>query len=65
MNDAGANAALGWVALYRRDHDRAIAAYKRAIELNPSDADILAEYADARSTTVRQEAIPSSSGRFG
>ena len=47
VNDASANAALGWVALYSRRHDRSLAAYTRAMELNPSDADILAEYADA------------------
>ncbi|TPE49912.1 hypothetical protein [Amaricoccus solimangrovi] len=47
INDASANAGLGWVALYRREHDRCIEAYRRAMQLNPSDADILAEYADA------------------
>lgn len=47
INDASANAGLGWVALYRREHDRSLAAYRRAMQLNPSDADILAEYADA------------------
>ena len=47
VNDASANAALGWVALYSRKHDQSLAAYARAMELNPSDADILAEYADA------------------
>ncbi|PZQ46985.1 MAG: hypothetical protein DI556_18530 [Rhodovulum sulfidophilum] len=47
INDASANAGLGWVALYRREHDRSLEAYRRAMQLNPSDADILAEYADA------------------
>jgi TolB-like protein/DNA-binding SARP family transcriptional activator len=47
INDASANAGLGWVALYRREHDRALEAYRRAMQLNPSDADIIAEYADA------------------
>jgi TolB-like protein/DNA-binding SARP family transcriptional activator len=46
-NDPGASAALGWVALYRRDHDRSLEAYEHAMDLNPSDADVLAEYADA------------------
>jgi TolB-like protein len=46
-NDPRACAALGWVALYRRDHDRSIEAYERAMDLNPSDADVMAEYADA------------------
>jgi tetratricopeptide (TPR) repeat protein len=59
VNDASANAALGWVALYRRHHQRSLAAYEYAIELNPSDADILAEYADALSHTGSNgEAIP-------
>ncbi len=58
-NDAGANAALGWVALYSRLHDRSLAAYTRAMELNPSDADILAEYADAlQHSGSPNEAIP-------
>lgn len=46
-NDPAANAGLGWVALYSRAHDRSLNAYARAMELNPSDATILAEYADA------------------
>lgn len=46
INDAGANAGLGWVALYRREHDRSNEAYSRAMQLNPSDADIVSEYAD-------------------
>jgi len=46
-NDPGACAALGWVALYRRDHERSLEAYEHAMELNPSDADVIAEYADA------------------
>lgn len=59
VNDAGASAALGWVALYSRKHERALAAYTRAMELNPSDADILAEYADAlRHSGSPEEAIP-------
>lgn len=59
VNDAGANAALGWVALYRRHHHRSLAAYKYAMQLNPSDADILAEYADALSHSgANSEAIP-------
>jgi tetratricopeptide (TPR) repeat protein len=45
-NDARAHAELGWVSLYRREHDRSLAAYSRARQLNPSDADIIAEYAD-------------------
>ena len=59
VNDASSNAALGWVALYERNHDRSLAAYSRAMELNPSDADILAEYADAlQHSGSPNEAIP-------
>jgi len=46
-NDPGATSALGWVALYQRNHDRALEAYRHALDLNPSDADIIFEYADA------------------
>lgn len=45
--DPRACAALGWVALYRRDHDRSLEAYQRAMDLNPSDADVLSEYGDS------------------
>ncbi|WP_305984547.1 adenylate/guanylate cyclase domain-containing protein [Roseibium sp. MMSF_3544] len=46
-SDARGQAEVGSVALYRREHDRSLAAYKRALELNPSDADIIGEYADS------------------
>lgn len=46
-NDARGLAELGFVTLYRREHDRSLASFARAIELNPSDADIIAEYADS------------------
>ena len=46
-HDPGARAALGWVSLYQRDHDRSLDSYQQALDLNPSDADALAEYADA------------------
>ncbi len=59
INDASANAGLGWVALYRRDHDRSLEAYRRAMQLNPSDADILAEYADAlKHSGFAAESVP-------
>jgi TolB-like protein/Flp pilus assembly protein TadD len=59
INDASANGGLGWVALYRREHDRSLEAYRRAIQLNPSDADILAEYADAlKHNGSARESIP-------
>lgn len=45
-SDARGQAEVGSVSLYRREHDRSLAAYKRALDLNPSDADIIGEYAD-------------------
>ncbi|HYB09150.1 MAG TPA: tetratricopeptide repeat protein [Alphaproteobacteria bacterium] len=45
--DARGYAALGLANLYKKRHDEALADYARAIALNPNDADILAEYADA------------------
>ena len=46
FNDARAHAELGWVSLYKREHDVALASYQHALDLNPGDADIIAEYAD-------------------
>lgn len=46
-NNAVSHAELGFVALYRREHDRSLAAYQRALQLNPSDVEIIAFYADA------------------
>ena len=45
--DARGFAELGFANLQKREHDAALAAYRRAIELNPNDADILAELGDA------------------
>jgi adenylate cyclase len=58
-NDPRASAALGWVALYRREHDRSIEAYEHAMEINPSDADVIGEYADAlKHSGAPQASIP-------
>ncbi len=46
-NDPSGHAELGWVRLYAREHARSLAAYRMAIELNPGDADLTADYADA------------------
>ncbi len=46
LNDPSGHVELGFVSLYLRDHDRSLAAYERALELNPSDADVIAEYGD-------------------
>jgi TolB-like protein len=45
--DARGFAELGFAHLYRKEHDEALAEYGRALALNPNDADIVAEYADA------------------
>jgi TolB-like protein len=45
-NDARGHAELGFVNLYLKDHDLAVLCYKRALALNPNDANILAEFAD-------------------
>jgi adenylate cyclase len=45
--DACAHAEVGFVCLYRKQHQASLIAYERAIELNPNDPDILAEMGDA------------------
>ncbi|MEW2912626.1 adenylate/guanylate cyclase domain-containing protein [Leisingera sp. JC11] len=45
--DARGFGELGFVHLYRKEHDAAIGAYQRALALNPNDADLLSDYADA------------------
>lgn len=42
-NDYQAQWALGWAYLYNRQHENALAHYLRARELNPNDAELLAE----------------------
>lgn len=45
--DARGFAELGFAYLYKKRHDDSLAEYTRATTLNPNDADIIAEYADA------------------
>lgn len=45
--DARAYAELGFAQLYRKRHEEALVEYGRAMSLNPNDADIIVEYADA------------------
>ena len=42
-NDYQAHWVLGWAYLYNRQHEQAMAHYLRARELNPNDAELLAE----------------------
>ena len=51
--DFEAHAQLGFASLYCRDFGRCIAAYEKALELNPNSADVLAEMADALVHTGR------------
>jgi DNA-binding SARP family transcriptional activator/Flp pilus assembly protein TadD len=37
----------GYAELYLRQHDESLASFEEALQLNPHDADILADYADA------------------
>jgi len=46
---------LGFIYLYQREFDRAIAEYERALELNSNDADFLAEMSNALIYTGRSE----------
>ncbi len=45
--DARGYAELGYAYLYSKRHDESLAAYERATELNPNDADILSDMGDA------------------
>ena len=45
-NDYQAQWALGWACLYKRQYEQAMAHYLRARELNPNDAELLAEMAN-------------------
>ena len=45
--DARGHSELGFAYLYKKEHEASLAAYNRAYELNPNDADILVDMADA------------------
>ncbi|CAD0186699.1 invasion protein regulator [Ruegeria sp. THAF57] len=45
--DARGFGELGYVHLYRKEHDAAIQSYQRALALNPNDADMHSDFADA------------------
>jgi len=53
--DARGHAELGFVHLYRKEHDLSVASYERALALNPNDADIMAELADTFGHSGRSE----------
>ena len=54
--DARGFGELGFVHLYRKEHDAALGAYRRALALNPNDADLLSDYADALAHSGDNEA---------
>ncbi|WP_170405197.1 adenylate/guanylate cyclase domain-containing protein [Ruegeria arenilitoris] len=45
--DARGFGELGYVHLYRKEHDAALQSYRRALSLNPNDADMHSDFADA------------------
>ncbi|MFL5259769.1 MAG: tetratricopeptide repeat protein, partial [Hyphomicrobiales bacterium] len=54
-NDARGHAELGFVQLYRKEHDRSLGSYRRALAINPNDASIIAEMADALTHSGQSE----------
>lgn len=59
QNDAMSHFSLGFVSLYRREHARSLAAYEQALRMNPSDVEIMAEYADAlKHNGEAEKAVP-------
>jgi adenylate cyclase len=42
-----AHARLGWIHLFRGEHDKAIASFERAVALDPNDAETYAYFAEA------------------
>jgi TolB-like protein/class 3 adenylate cyclase/Flp pilus assembly protein TadD len=53
--DARGFGELGFVHLYRKEHDAALSAYRRALLLNPNDADLMSDMADALAHSGRSE----------
>jgi len=53
--DARGYAELGFVNLYRKRHTASIDAYQRSLTLNPNDADVMADMADALTHAGRSE----------
>ena len=54
-SDARGFGELGFAHLYRKEHDAAINAYERASTLNPNDADLMSDMADALAHCGRSE----------
>ncbi len=54
-SDARGYGELGFSHLYRKENDKAIRAYERALALNPNDADLMSDMADALAHSGRSE----------
>ena len=58
-SDARGHAELGYVRLYRKEHDLSISSYEKARDLNPNDADIMVDMADTLAHAGRsEESVP-------
>jgi adenylate cyclase len=53
--DARGFGELGFAHLYRKEHEAAIIAYERGLSLNPNDADLMSDMADALAHCHRSE----------
>lgn len=53
--DARGFGELGFAHLYRKEYEAAISAYERATQLNPNDADLMSDMADALAHCGRSE----------
>ncbi len=53
--DARGFGELGFVRLWRNEHDASINAYKRALSLNPNDADLMSDMADVHAFSGQSE----------
>ena len=54
--DARGFGELGFVHLYRKEHDASLRSYERALALNPNDADMHSDFADALAHSGDNEA---------
>jgi len=54
-SDARGFGELGFVQLYRKEHDAAINSYTRALTLNPNDADLMSEMGDTLAHSGRSD----------
>ena len=54
-SDARGYGELGFVNLYRKDHEGSLTSFEKALKLNPNDTDIMSNYADALTHCGRGE----------